>query len=337
MNVPETSFDKAAVVVFAPTPTLTVTIEEVDGAPDIHLHAGGQGVWQARMVRTLGATVTFCAVLSGEVGHVIRHLLEDEGIRVAGVSGHASSSAYVHDRRGGERREIAASPGDRLSRHELDELHALVLTEGLAAGTVILSGAVRNDAVPVDVYRRLASDLKAGGCRVLVDLSGERLEAAIRGGPAVVKVSHHELVESGRARSDAPNDLIRGMRTLVDDGAQVVVLSRGSLPTLVLDGDRLEEVRTPEVQIVDERGAGDSMTGAIAAALAAGASLREALALGAGAGAANATRHGLGSGEARNILSLSERVEFVAYSSGSDERKAEKSSPDDLARRARVE
>jgi 1-phosphofructokinase len=34
------------VVIFAPLPILTVTIEDRAGEPDIHVHAGGQGVWQ---------------------------------------------------------------------------------------------------------------------------------------------------------------------------------------------------------------------------------------------------------------------------------------------------
>ncbi|MFE5410358.1 hypothetical protein [Microbacterium sp. NPDC056569] len=42
------------VTIFAPSPTLTVTVEEHDDEPDIHLHSGCQGVWQARMLRRLG-------------------------------------------------------------------------------------------------------------------------------------------------------------------------------------------------------------------------------------------------------------------------------------------
>ena len=45
------------VVIFAPLPILTVTIEDRAGEPDIHLHAGGQGVWQSRMVSSLGGAV----------------------------------------------------------------------------------------------------------------------------------------------------------------------------------------------------------------------------------------------------------------------------------------
>ncbi|WP_138443937.1 1-phosphofructokinase family hexose kinase [Sinomonas susongensis] len=325
------------VVVFAPTPTLTVTIEEVEGSPDIHLHAGGQGVWQARMANLLGSSVEYCALLSGETGQVIGHLLEDEGIRVRSVAGHAASSAYVHDRRGGGREEIAAAPGDRLSRHELDELHGLVLREGLIAKTAVLSGAPRDDAVPVDMYRRLASDLRSGGCRVIADLSGERLEAAISGGLALVKVADGELIASGRAESDDPDELVQGMRSMVADGAEVVVLTRGSRPALLLEGDSISEVRVPELQVVDEHGAGDSMTGAIASALAAGDTIQSAVVLGASAGANNVTRHGLGSGHADSIRRLAALIDVVPFEEGTQTGPVQQASPEDLARKAKTQ
>ncbi|MCH6471777.1 PfkB family carbohydrate kinase [Sinomonas terrae] len=325
------------VVVFAPTPTLTVTIEEVEGAPDIHLHAGGQGVWQARMAKLLGSSVEYCALLSGETGRVIGHLLEDEGIHVRSVSGHAASSAYVHDRRAGHRDEIAAAPGDRLSRHELDELHGLVLREGLLAKTAVLSGAPRDDAVPVDMYRRLASDLRSGGCRVIADLSGDRLEAAISGGLELVKVAHNEMMASGRAESDDPDELVRAMRSMAADGAKAVVLTRGAQPALFLDEDNVSEIRVPELQVVDEHGAGDSMTGAIAAALAAGESVETAVILGASAGANNVTRHGLGSGDADSIRRLAALIEVAPFDEGRQTGPIEQASPEDLARKAKVQ
>mgnify|MGYP001148470696 CR=1 FL=1 len=45
------------IVIFAPSPVLTVTIEDDPDGPDVHFHAGGQGVWQARMLRRIGADV----------------------------------------------------------------------------------------------------------------------------------------------------------------------------------------------------------------------------------------------------------------------------------------
>ncbi|WP_259607887.1 MULTISPECIES: hypothetical protein [Microbacterium] len=68
---------------------------------NIHVHAGGQGIWQARMMRRLGASVTLCSVLTGETGRVVRSLLEQEGFSVIAVEREGFGAAYVHDRRGG--------------------------------------------------------------------------------------------------------------------------------------------------------------------------------------------------------------------------------------------
>jgi 1-phosphofructokinase len=60
-----------AVVIFAPLPILTVTVEDRSGTPDIHVHAGGQGVWQSRMVSSLGVPVVLCCRVGGETGEVL--------------------------------------------------------------------------------------------------------------------------------------------------------------------------------------------------------------------------------------------------------------------------
>ena len=62
-------------MVFAPTAMLTVTIERPADEVELHLHAGGQGVWQARMIRSLGVPVTLCAAVGGEIGTVLRDSL----------------------------------------------------------------------------------------------------------------------------------------------------------------------------------------------------------------------------------------------------------------------
>lgn len=323
-----------SVVIFAPSPGLTVTVEDVEGTPDIHLHAGGQGVWQARMLTALGASVTMCAVFAGETGSVVRHLISDEGVKVLGVEGQGSSGAYIHDRRDGEREVVAENEGEKLTRHELDELYGLTLQAGMEAGIVILSGAVREDAVPDDVYRRLAADLGTAGCRVITDLTGDRLTAALAGGLSVVKIADDELTDSGRASSDEPAAIIEAMRTLHDEGAGTVIVTRAHLPSLMLHEDTVSEIRVPQMQSVDTHGAGDSLTAGVAATLAAGGSMREAVVLGTAAGALNVTRHGLGTGEEGAIRNLTKLVTVSAYR-GDEQAPEQRMSPDELAQKAR--
>jgi 1-phosphofructokinase len=113
------------VAVLAPSPLLTVTIEDRAGEPDIHVHAGGQGVWQARMLVSLGVRVVLCAALGGEAGSVLEHLLPTEGLALSAIRTSARNGSYVHDRRTGERTVIAEAPGSPLDRHEHDELYEL--------------------------------------------------------------------------------------------------------------------------------------------------------------------------------------------------------------------
>jgi 1-phosphofructokinase len=296
------------VVIFAPSPVLTVTVEDHPDGPEVHLHAGGQGVWQARMLLRLGVDVAMVSVLTGESGRMLRHLLGDEGIRVVAVDRTGRGAAYVHDRRNGERERIVETGGEPISRHDLDELYGLMLGEGLGADLVILSGPASEEALPADVYRRLAADLRTGGARVIVDLAGDRLAAALAGGVSLVKVSDEELLADGRIHENDPHHIIAAMKVLHSEGAETVVVTRNSEPLLLLSEGTVVEVRTPTMEVADTSGAGDSLTAGVAASLARGSGVRDAITLGAAAGALNVTRHGLGTGDAHTIEKLRELV-----------------------------
>lgn len=315
------SHGRDPVVIFAPMPVLTVTVEDRSGDADIHVHAGGQGVWQSRMMSSLGVPVVLCAALGGETGSVLGHLLPVPDVTVRTVPVSSRNGAYVHDRRSGSREVVAESPGSPLDRHELDSLYELTLTEGLTHGRVVLSGPQDDRVVPANLYRRLATDLGANGCKVAADLAGERLKAVLAGRPDLIKVSHEELLADGRAKSDDAEDLVAAMYTLRDDGAGTIVVSRaGTAPALALlddsDGTRggaVVEIGMPKLEPADPAGAGDSMTAGMVAALASGRSTRRALQIGAACGALNVVRHGLGTGGAQAVETLAERVELQPW------------------------
>lgn len=319
------------VVIFAPSPVLTVTIEDNPDGPEVHLHAGGQGVWQARMLLRMGIGVAMCCVLSGETGRMLRHLLADENIRVIPVERSGRGGAFVHDRRGGERVKIVETGGDPISRHDLDELYGLTIREGLGADTVILSGPAGDDTLPPDVYRRLAADLSGKDRAVIVDLSGDRLSAALAGGVTVAKISDEELVESGRIPRKSTDQMIRAMRTIHEEGAKTVIATRAERPLLMLCDDTLSEVTPPEMQVADTAGAGDSLTAGVAASVAMGEPMSRAITLGAAAGALNVTRHGLGTGDREAIERL--RTHVKVRTLGGEGETAASFSPDELAAR----
>lgn len=304
------------VVIFAPSPLLTVTVEDRAGVPDIHVHAGGQGVWQSRMISSLGVEVVLCATLGGEAGEVLGHLIPTDGVTLASVSVGSPNGAYVHDRRGGDREPVAEAPGGALDRHEQDALYELTLARGLEHGTVLLAGPNADQVIPASLYRRLATDLTSNGCRVAADLSGERLDAVLAGRPFLLKVSHEELLDDGRAKSEEPSALVAAMRGLREDGAGTVIVSRASDPALALIDDDVVEIRVPPLEPAETRGAGDSMTAGTVAALVQGSPVREALRIGAACGALNVVRRGLGTGGPTAVATLAERVELAEWKDG---------------------
>lgn len=301
--------------VFEPSPVLTVTTEsstrdaESSTAADVHLHPGGQGFWIARMLNVLGLETRLCAPLGGETGAVLKTLIAAEGLHWCEGTASTGNGVHIQDRRGGERELLAAMEPAQLTRHEVDDLVSATLAAGMATDITVLGGPMSPHVIPPDLYRRLTVDLRAIGKTVVADLSGEPLTAALQGGVDVIKVSHEDLIEDGRAENDEVASLVDAIRAMAQEGADRVVVSRGGESTLALVDGRLLEVHGPQLERVDHHGAGDSMTAGIAAALAAGQDMHAALCLGGGAGTSNITRRGLATGQGALVEQLAARMQ----------------------------
>ena len=302
-----------SLTVFAPSPLLTITVEAADTSrQEIHLHAGGQGFWVARMAALLGAEVSLCCALGGESGAVLRGLIARENVELLSVECAASNGVYIHARRNGAREQFARTESKRLSRHEADELYGLALSAALDAGVALLTGVDPATVLDSEVYRRLAGDLRSNGVSVIADLTGPSLKAALEGGVDLLKISDEELLGEALTGSPRVQDLLEAMDGLHRSGARTVLVSRAEQPALVLDGssERYLELTGPRVETLEPRGTGDSMFAALGASMAAGQQLEGALRLAMAAGCLNATRHGLGTGTRQQIEKLSGHIKI---------------------------
>ncbi len=306
-----TSTDDATVAVLAPSLLLTVTIERDAGTEhdEIHLHAGGQAVWVARMLSHLGEHPVVCAPVGGETGRALEGLLADWQIELDAVRMESASPSYVHDRRGGERRVVARSPVPELDRHDADELYGHMLQRALSTGVCVVTGRLAHD-VSTDFYARMAADLAETEVAVVGDLHGPELDAWLDAGPLDwLKVSKDDLVEDGTLDDEAEDDeVLAAAADLAGRGAVHVVVSRSSLPALVHTPGGRFRVGGPQLEVVDHTGTGDSMTAALAVAVVRDLDTESAVRLSWAAGAANVVRHGLGSASTDLVDTLARRV-----------------------------
>jgi len=305
----------SSVALFAPNPLLTVTLElEGDERQSIHFHAGGQGVWAAGMALSMGVEPILCGLLGGEPGELLRPLLgraTGGGARL--VASASPSGCYVTDRRSGKRELIAMNLSDPPSRHELDELLSLTCAQALACGWLVLTNPLPAEALPLEVYGDLVANARAGGARTLVDLSSPRLDSALTGRPDLVKVNDWELAEFVQGPVATPEQLLAAAQRLRDGGAERVVITRGELPALVLDGEEAFQLTPPSFDHGFREGCGDAMMGALAGSWARGDSFRRAVVVGAAAGAANFLRRGLGHASREVVEQLAGSVELVPW------------------------
>lgn len=293
----------ARVAIFGPHPLLTVSLEREgdDERERIHFHAGGQGVWVARMAGELGVEPVLCGFVGGEAGVLLRPLLEQLAGERRLVETASESGCYVVDRRAGARDALAFTTSEPPSRHELDALFSLSCAEALACGWLVVANPMPGESLPLSVYGDLVADARANGVRTLVDLSSPRLDSALSGGPDLVKINDWELAAYVRGPVAEPHELRAAAERLRGAGARSVIVTRGEQPALVLHEQRAWLLVPPRFERGWREGCGDAMMGALAAAWAQGASFEEAALTGAAAGAATFLRQGLGSA-AREVV-----------------------------------
>lgn len=299
---------RPTIAVFAPHPLLTVTLErEGSDREAVLFAAGGQGVWVARTAAELGAVPALCSFIGGESGELLRGLLERLPGERCLVPTATASGCYVCDRRSGKLEVLTMALSDPPSRHELDDLFSRTCSEAIACGWLVVTNPLPADALPLELYRDLVADVRANGCRALIDLSTPRLDRALEAEPDLVKLNDWELAEF--VRGPVSGSALRvAAESLRDRGAQSVIVTRGEQPALVLHNKEAWWLHGPRFDRGSREGCGDAMLGAIAAKWSTDASFERSLLTGAAAGAANFLRHGIGGASRELIEELTERV-----------------------------
>ena len=269
------------IVVGSANADLVVAVERRPGpgetvlGSDTSVLPGGKGANTAVAAARLGAKVA----LLGAAGNDSHGELLLESLRTAGVDtslvrriDRPTGVAYIFVTPDGEN-SILVSPGanSALSENDVDLADARVLVASLE--------------VPLPTVERAVAVAVERGIRPVVNISPmAELSAQTLAALDPVVVNEHEAAQLIGEGAD--------LRELLDLGPRSAVVTLGARGALVIEADGTHEVESPKVDAVDTTGAGDAVTGALAAELAKGADLVTAARLAVKVAAISVTRKG---------------------------------------------
>lgn len=251
--------------------------------------AGGKGANQAVASARLGAETWFVARVGDDpFGAKMIENFSAEGIRTEHVTidkNHASGVATITVDSSGEN-AIVVAPG----------ANGQVCPEDIRkAGEVIRSAdsVLMQLEIPLDAVCEAARIAAEAGVRVVLD-------------PAPARELPDELLQNVSLLT--PNETEAGMLTGIDGdtieaaraqagallgkGVQAVLITRGKQGSLLVDSNGEQDFTVKKVESVDSTAAGDCFNGALAAKLASGATMAEAIEFASKAAAISTTRLG---------------------------------------------
>ena len=238
-------------------------------------HHGGKGGNQAVAAARLGARVAFVGAVGDDAfGRQARTALEAEGIdtsELLTLSDVATGVALIQvDARGENTVSVAGGANRSWGVEEVNEALGRL---GPRPGDVVLVG---HEILTAAAAAALAWGRKAGATTILNPAPAHGLDAATVALADLVTPNEGELAVLHAAGLKPPNVLV----SLGAAGARVTTP----------DGDSL--ITAPQVIAIDTVGAGDTLNGALAAAIASGSSLDEAARMAVAAASLAVTRAG---------------------------------------------
>jgi 1-phosphofructokinase family hexose kinase len=311
------------------TVTLNAAIDRTVAVPSFrqgHRHraveastvAGGKGVNVARALKLLERPVIATGLAGGPTGARLMERLAEESILTdfTWIAGESRTNLAVIDPTSGEQTEINER-GPDVKPDELERFLEKLLYLARGARVCVIAGSLP-PSVPAAFAARMVAELKDLEVETIVDTEGEPLEAALRAGPAAVTPNAGEAEGAVGHEFNDRDDLISGLRSLIELGAAEAVITRehGCIAS-VLDGEerRAYEVTAPELEPVASVGSGDAFLAGFVACRFEGAPPEECLRQAVACGAESTQHFGAGTidpEEVRRLLSQVEVTELEA-------------------------
>jgi ribokinase len=266
-----------------PEPGETVTNAELSTGN------GGKGANQSAAAALLGASVTILGrVGDDEFGEPLVRALRDKGVDtglVEEVRDVSTGAAFITVTPDGEN-AITVAPGANRSLTP-DDVDAAA--EAIGGASVF----VAQMEIPVETVLRAVEVAAERDVRPLVNLAPTfEVPRELLGKLDPLVVNEHEAAFLLGDRVEGVEGALSAAPELLSLGPRSAVITVGEAGAVFAQDRAVQHLAAPKADVVDTTGAGDAFVGALAARLARGDSLEDAVAYAVRAGAAAVTKEG---------------------------------------------
>lgn len=270
---------------------------------------GGGGINVARVFQRLGGEALNFYLSGGATGPTLDGLLADHDLGCCRIpiAGDTRIASAVHEL--GTGKEYRFTPSGPIVAEAEWQACLDAISEALPLDALVLSGSLPQ-GVPVDFYAQVAAIARQRHTRVVIDTSGEPLQAALAaGGIFLAKPSQGELAALIGRPLETIDDIGREALAIVRAGkAQFMAVTLGHLGAMLAQESGVTFLPAPKIEAKSAVGAGDSFVAAMIFALTTGQSVHEAFCLAMAAGSAAVLSPGTGLAHPEDIARLQAQI-----------------------------
>ena len=248
--------------------------------------AGGKGINVSRVCQILGRETAAMGFVGGYTGEFIKSEVEKQGIKnlFTEISGETRTCVNISDK-SGKSGEILET-GPEVTKEEKDKFIA-EFTENIKGYDIICVSGSMPRGLDCEFYKELVKIAKGQDKKIIVDTSGKALEEILSAKPYMVKPNNDELSALMNKEIKTDSDIKEALFFLYEKGIEVPFISLGKDGAAAMVDGACYKFSTPEVEVVNAVGSGDSAVAGVCAGLDMGYSIIDAIKLGMASGTAN--------------------------------------------------
>ena len=255
------SIDKAY---YLDSPVVDGTVHRVSVVDN---SAGGKGLNASRAITTLNYPVCATGFVGGNNGRYLVELAHKDGITSDFIYTEQETRSCINILEPNKQSTEFLEPGQPILPEEFLAFKAKLVQLTKDAEVVTFNGSIPK-GISAENYKELIEETMAAGVPCIVDASGTLLTSCINALPPMIPPTTAESGQLLKREITTQDEIIEAAQELHKRGIKIIVVSLGAQGALMVSDEGTFIANPPKIEVINPVGAGDTLVGSFAVALA---------------------------------------------------------------------